>query len=38
VDTQVVPNQTYVYGVSAQDCTPLLSPMSIAPLAVTVNP
>lgn len=38
VDTQIVPNQSYVYGVSAQDCTPLLSGMSITPLAVLVNP
>jgi type II secretory pathway pseudopilin PulG len=37
VDTQVLPNQTYVYGVAAQDCTPLLSAISITPNAVTVN-
>ncbi|HEY1952471.1 MAG TPA: hypothetical protein VGG76_06665, partial [Gemmatimonadaceae bacterium] len=37
VDTQVLPNQTYVYGVAAQDCTPLLSGLTTA-LPVTVNP
>jgi hypothetical protein len=38
VDTQVTVNATYVYGVSAQDCTPALSSMSVAPAAVTVLP
>jgi type II secretory pathway pseudopilin PulG len=37
VDTQVLPNQTYVYGVAAQDCTPLLSGVTAA-LPVIVNP
>jgi hypothetical protein len=37
VDTQVLPNLTYVYGISAQDCTPLLSGMNAA-TPVTVNP
>ncbi len=37
VDGQVQPNQTYVYGVVAQDCTPLLSPMAVS-APVTVNP
>ena len=38
VDTAVIPNQTYEYGVAAQDCTPLLSGLSAASLPVTVNP
>jgi hypothetical protein len=38
VDTQVAPNQSYVYGVAAQDCTPMLSGASMTPLAVLVNP
>lgn len=37
VDGQVLPNETYVYGVVAQDCTPLLSGMSVS-APVTVNP
>jgi hypothetical protein len=37
VDTQVQPNQTYVYGVAAQDCTPLLSGVTSA-LPVTTTP
>ena len=37
VDGQVVPGQAYVYGIVAQDCTPLLSSMSVS-AAVTVNP
>ena len=37
VDGQVLPNETYVYGVVAQDCTPLLSSMSVS-APVTVNP
>lgn len=37
VDTSVLPNETYVYGVAAQDCTPLLSGMNVS-LPVTVNP
>jgi prepilin-type N-terminal cleavage/methylation domain-containing protein len=37
VDGQVLPNQSYVYGVVAQDCTPLLSSMSVS-APVTVNP
>lgn len=37
VDTQVLPNMTYVYGVAAQDCTPMVSGMVSAP-AVTVLP
>ena len=37
VDGQVLPNESYVYGVVAQDCTPLLSGMSLS-APVTVNP
>jgi prepilin-type N-terminal cleavage/methylation domain-containing protein len=37
VDTGVLPNESYVYGVAAQDCTPLLSGMNVS-LPVTVNP
>jgi prepilin-type N-terminal cleavage/methylation domain-containing protein len=37
VDTQVQPNQTYVYGVAAQDCTPLLSGVTSA-FPVTTTP
>jgi len=37
IDTQVVGGETYVYGISAQDCTPMLSGMATAPIAVTVN-
>jgi prepilin-type N-terminal cleavage/methylation domain-containing protein len=37
VDGQVLPNVSYVYGVVAQDCTPLLSSMSVS-APVTVNP
>lgn len=37
VDGQVLPNESYTYGVVAQDCTPLLSGMSVS-LPVTVNP
>jgi prepilin-type N-terminal cleavage/methylation domain-containing protein len=37
VDTQVQPNQTYVYGVATQDCTPLLSAVTSA-LPVTTTP
>lgn len=37
VDGQVTPSQTYVYGVVAQDCTPLLSGMGTS-FPVTVNP
>lgn len=37
VDGQVLPSETYVYGVVAQDCTPLLSGMSVS-APVTVNP
>lgn len=37
VDGQVLPNESYVYGVVAQDCTPLLSPMAVS-VPVTVNP
>jgi prepilin-type N-terminal cleavage/methylation domain-containing protein len=36
VDTQVDPNATYVYGVAAEDCTPMLSPAtSSAPVTTT---
>lgn len=38
VDTQVVPGQSYVYGVAAQDCTPMMSAASMTPSAVVVNP
>jgi hypothetical protein len=37
-DTQVQTGQTYVYGVAAQDCTPLLSPVTSQALTVYVNP
>jgi prepilin-type N-terminal cleavage/methylation domain-containing protein len=37
-DGQVTPNVTYVYGVAAQDCTPMMSPVSSATVAVTVLP
>lgn len=37
VDGQVLPNESYVYGIVAQDCTPLLSPMAVS-APVTVNP
>jgi prepilin-type N-terminal cleavage/methylation domain-containing protein len=37
-DTQVVPGQTYLYGVAAQDCTPQMSPLTPAAVTVTVNP
>lgn len=37
VDTSVLANLTYVYGVAAQDCTPLLSGVVAAP-AETVRP
>lgn len=36
-DGQVIPDSTYVYGVVAQDCTPLLSSMAVSS-PVTVNP
>jgi prepilin-type N-terminal cleavage/methylation domain-containing protein len=35
VDTQVQPNQTYVYGVAAQDCTPLLSGVTSSTPVIT---
>lgn len=35
VDTNVIGGQTYVYGIAAQDCTPMLSGVSSS-LAVTV--
>jgi hypothetical protein len=35
-DTQVVTGQTYVYGIAAQDCTPLLSGVSTSG-SITVN-
>lgn len=38
VDTQVMPNVSYLYGIAAQDCTPLVSPMSVTASAVLVNP
>ncbi len=37
VDTSVTGGETYVYGIAAQDCTPLLSGVSSS-VAVTVNP
>lgn len=36
VDTSVIGGQTYVYGIAAQDCTPLLSGVASS-AAVTVN-
>lgn len=36
-DYGVIAGQTYVYGIAAQDCTPLLSSVTAA-LAITVNP
>jgi prepilin-type N-terminal cleavage/methylation domain-containing protein len=35
-DTQVQQGLSYVYGIAAQDCTPMMSPMSSASVAVTV--
>jgi prepilin-type N-terminal cleavage/methylation domain-containing protein len=38
-DGQVVPDSTYVYGVVAQDCTPLLSSMAVSsPVTVSSSP
>jgi prepilin-type N-terminal cleavage/methylation domain-containing protein len=37
-DASVTPNVTYLYGVAAQDCTPMMSPVSSATVAVTVLP
>jgi hypothetical protein len=37
VDTAVLAGASYVYGIAAQDCTPLLSGVSSS-ASVTVNP
>jgi prepilin-type N-terminal cleavage/methylation domain-containing protein len=37
-DTQVTPNVSYIYGIAAQDCTPMMSPVTAGTVAVTVLP
>jgi prepilin-type N-terminal cleavage/methylation domain-containing protein len=36
-DTTVLPGQTYIYGVAAQDCSPSISDVATS-VAITVNP